>query len=982
MKKTTLLLSSVLCVFYLSFAGHALAAPRVAYIDIAPLQEYLPHKIYEPGQVCRGHVSVEEASGSHTVCIFWLDAYGRISGADTVQVGPPVFSADFSIALQNPLSFYNRLESALDGVMQTASVEFNIRPASRRWDDYYSAVWAGYQYEYFPALRQAGINTHMVYKDFPYYEQVVARDFDTYVDNICWRVFAPYHKWRYRWNAIKKQVAASPYNMTLLTRIPSFEDPATEEAIRSTVQQIVNYHKPHRPIFYNLADEIGIGDQSGVIDFDHTVFARNAFIDYLRNKYATVDALNRQWETEFISFYEAAGSTETLTDRAMDRIWEKELPKAFARVEEARERFGVHLGSLEDYVALNALLKSTPPKSVEEIERLLPRLKSEFNLSSVTAEELAAFAGKFHEWTTGLSVSNPRDWNLSPWADHKDFMDRSMARALGKAYEYARQADPEGVFGFTGGHSPGAFAGYNLEFLSRVVDLQVPYNLADDVEILRSLNKKLILLSPTWGTDERGVRTLWYQFFHNDHGVIFWDNDEPQNKFIDKKTGELTNRARVFQPDLHELTGGIGKLILGSERMHDRIAVLYSHPSIRVHWMIQHLHLGREWTLRESWHEFRELYFNQVHSSLLKLIEDHFLQYDFVSYKQVEEGKLDEGEYDILFLPQTIAVSDCEARAVERFVARGGTVVADCRLGLTDESGKCRKVGALDKIFGICCAEGGTGIVNRVTDSGAVKEKLAGVPIYINSYGKGKAIYLDRSLDDYYMLRTKPGKDAELYNLFGAVLARAGVKPAVRVSCADGSRLPGTELVRYQNGEQTVLALFRNPQMRVIGTGGTEKVDNSAFEKTETVSVKLPAPAHVYNVRGGGTGEKYLGRGSVFKLTLDPWRPTILTVSSRHISSLDVTPSVKEIESGRPVSFSIDLKGADPTSEINNIINVRVTGPHGLRLYHYDSNFGFTGTEAKFCLPFAVNDPAGQYRVAFRHISTALEKEIAIDLKP
>ncbi|RKY23002.1 MAG: hypothetical protein DRP79_09870, partial [Planctomycetota bacterium] len=720
---------------------------RVAFLDIAPRREYQHHNFFEHDELLRGHVSLEQASGIHTVCILWRDAYGRIAGADTVQVGPPVYGADFSIRLSDALSYYNRLETTLDGVPQGVGAEFRIQSnRPRGWDDYYSAVWANYAYEYFPALRQAGINTHMVYKDFPYYGQVMARDFETYVDNMCWRIFSPYHKWRSRWKAIKKQVAASPYNMSLLVRVPSFEDPATDEAIRTTVQQIVNFHKPHRPLFYNLADEIGIGDQSGPIDFDHSIYARNAFIRYLKNKYGTLEDLNKQWETEFDSYHEAAKSTLTLTDATMDRIWKNEIKKAFATVEEAAEYFGLSLSSLEDYVLLNARLKSTPPKTVQEIENLLPRLRKEFNLSSVTARQLESFARKFHEWTTSLSIPNPTDWNLSPWMDHKDFMDQSLARALGKAYRYARQADPEGIFGFTGGHSPGAFAGYNLEYLSRVVDLQVPYNLAEDVEILRSLNKDLILLSPTWGVDERGVRTLWYQLFHGDRGVIFWDNDEQRNKFIDKKTGELTPRARNFQQDLHELTSGIGKLIINSQRLHDRIAILYSHPSIRVHWMIQYLSLGREWILRESWHEFRQLYFNQVRTSLVKLIEDHHLQYDFVSYKQLEKGVLDGGEYDILFLPQTIALSDAEAQAIERFVANGGKVVADFRCGLMDESGKCRKTGALDKVFGIRSEKSPQAEINRVTAAGARKKILAGVPVYVHKYGKGKAIYLNRSL--------------------------------------------------------------------------------------------------------------------------------------------------------------------------------------------------------------------------------------------
>jgi len=964
------------CLFTLVIASAAAAGPRVSFIDVAQRHEYQKHNYFEPGQTLRGHVSVADAAGKHTVALLWRDAYGRIAGADTVLVQPPVAAADFSIPLERPLSFVNRIEAVLDGTPQMETADFQIRPPWRPWDDYYTMVWAGYQYEYLDSLRAAGINTHMIYKDFPYFRQVVAADLETYVDNICWRVFAPYHKWRPRWRAIKSQVAADPYNTSLLVRVPSFEDPATETAIKTTVQQIVNSHKPHRPLFFNLADEMGIGDQSGPIDFDHSVFSREAFVGYLRQKYGSVDALNRQWGTEVASFYEAARGRLTLTDVAMDRIWEIELRKQFGSPAACAGRFGLKLAGIEDYIALNMLLKSTPAKTVEQVERMLPRLKSRFKPGKVSAQELVDFADKFHRWTTTLSVANPGDWNLSPWMDHKDFMDLSIARAMGKAYRYAREADPEGIFGFTGGHHPGAFAGYNLEYLSRVADIQVPYNLAGDVEIIRSLNKKTILVTPTWDNDERGIRRLWYHFFHNDHGVIFWDNDEAKNKLIEKADGSLTARARVFRPLLDELTSRLGKLILNSERQHDRIAVLYSHPSIRVHWLLQHLGLGKEWILRESWQEYRQLNFNRLRMALLYLIEDNFLQYDFISWVQLADGILDEGEYDLLFLPQTIALSDDGARAVERFVERGGTVVADFRCGLMDESGKARASGVLDEVFGLRSEPGAVGEINNVSPQGARKAGMGGVPVYLHEFGRGKAIYLNHRIIDYYLQRRKPGSDTELHRMFEAIFDAAGIDRPAEITRADGSRLPGTELVRYRNGEQEILALFRNAQVRIVGIGGTEKVDNSAFEQEETIRLSLPRASHVYDLRAG----RYLGHGSEFTLKLNPWWPTLLSLSYTRLSEITAVPSSASCRLGQPFKFKIDLlfSGEPFPYCTKNVVAVRVFAPDGRRLSHYESKLVFSGSSSCFELPLAVSDLEGEYSVTFRHVSTGLKSGVKL----
>ncbi|MEA2064223.1 MAG: beta-galactosidase trimerization domain-containing protein, partial [Gemmatimonadota bacterium] len=495
---------------------------------------------------------------------------------------------------------------------------------------------------------------------------------------------------------------------------------------------------------------------------------------------------------------------------------------------------------------------------------------------------------------------------------------------------------------------------------------------------IRSLNKDMIIVSPTWGIDQKGVARLWYQFLHNDHGVIFWDNDKSRHKFIEKADGSLTSRAKVFQQDLHELRGGLGKLILGSERLHDRIAVLYSHPSIRVHWMLQYLNLGREWILRESFNEYRELNFNRLRMALLNLIEDHFLQYDFISYVQLAQGKLDRGEYDLLFLPRTIVISDVEAAAIERFVERGGTVVADCLCGLMDESGKARPGGgALDKIFGFRSLEGAAGVLNRVSATVAETVNLGGVPALVNHYGRGKAIYLDRSISEYYLQRQEPGTDTELFSLFSGVFEASGISYPAKITFQDGSRLPGTELIRYRNGDRTVLSLHRNPLVRVVGVGGTEKVDNAAFEKVETVRLILPDTCHVYDLRKG----KYLGHSDNFTFQFDPWRPSVLTLSSEKLAPPVVHPEdfTLTLIPGQPVVFELKLSPLNSTcSTRKNVVSVKVTGPDSRRLYHYEDNISFTGDTYRFTLSLAVNDQEGEYTVTFRDASTGFSTSIRL----
>lgn len=953
----------------------SLHAAEVTHIDVRQVREYIPHNILEPGEVLNGRVSLRDLTGTHQITVRWMDAYDRCAGAVEVEASPPASGVDFALPLIDPMSFHNRIEVLVDGQVAPRSADFQIRPVRREWSDYHAVLWSDHEFETFELLRDAGIDGQIVYKDFPYFEEGVAAGFESYVDNMNWRVFAPYHKWRPKWNAVRGMLERDPYNMFIKVRSPSFEDPATDTALETTTRSIVKAHKARRPLFYNLADEIGIGDQSAPIDFDHSYFARNAFISYLRNRYETLQALNKQWKSGFDSFYAAARSQQLLTDATMDRCWKMELPKVFASIEEAEDTFGLGMESIDGYVDLFALLKSTPPRTREEIRGLLPALKERFPGSDWDPDELAVFADRFHGWTREHEVTDIKGWNLSPWMDHKDFMDRSLADALARARGFGQAADPDGLFGFTGGHGPGAMSGYNLYYLSRSVDVQIPYNISSDIEILRSIKKDTILMSPTWHADEKGIRKLWYRFFHGDRGVLFWDNDEPGNTFVDKDTMALTARARNFAPDLKELTGGLGRQLIAAERRHDRIAVLYSQASLRAQWMIQHLNLGREWR-RDSWVEFADLEFGRLYPSITKLLEDNLLQYDFIYSDQVVAGGLDSGDYQVLILPQAIALSDAEIAAIRRFVSRGGSVVADHRAALMDDSGRVRDHGGLDDVFGLESAMVFTGGLNPVTPGAAVQDSADGV--LRHSFGSGKAFYLNASLLGYYEGRTIPGRGEFLRDRVRKILELCGVEPYARILDSDGNIPLGVEVVRYRNGGQTFLALFRNPRTYESGVGGAVSIDNRRFEQPLPVHVTLPTDLHVFDLRAGTP----VGRVRQFDAIIDPWRPRIFTLAESPPGELTVTPSRSLLSIGESVAFHLQLdRRTEPADTTVHVVNRRVFGPDGAVRTEYGRNQGFTGTAAVQDLRFALNDPLGDYRVVFTSIPTGTTVTVPITVR-
>ena len=57
--------------------------------------------------------------------------------------------------------------------------------------------------------------------------------------------------------------------------------------------------RPYRPLYYDLGDETGIADLGAFWDFDFSDPSLRAMRVWLREIYGGLDALNREWGTQF-----------------------------------------------------------------------------------------------------------------------------------------------------------------------------------------------------------------------------------------------------------------------------------------------------------------------------------------------------------------------------------------------------------------------------------------------------------------------------------------------------------------------------------------------------------------------------------------------------------------------------------------------------------------------------------------------------------
>ena len=111
--------------------------------------------------------------------------------------------------------------------------------------------------------------------------------------------------------------------------------------------------------------------------------------------------------------------------------------------------------------------------------------------------------------------------------------------------------------------------------------------------------------------------------------------------------------------------------------MTDPIAIHYSQASMRTEWMLARRPEGDKWIDRNARIERTDDEFLRLRESWCQLIEDQGMQYNFVSYEQMENGELLKSGYRVLVLPRSSSLSTAEADGDSRFVAQGGTVIAD-----------------------------------------------------------------------------------------------------------------------------------------------------------------------------------------------------------------------------------------------------------------------------------------------------------------
>ena len=407
-------------------------------------------------------------------------------------------------------------------------------------------------------------------------------------------------------------------------------------------------------------------------------------------------------------------------------------------------------------------------------------------------------------------------------------------------------------------------------------------------------------------------------------------------------------------PAIREITGGLGPLLNHTPVEKMGLGLFYSLPS--EHAISIDTRFGTPGSCRDG---------------LLKFCEETGISSFFYSEKQIQAGKLTEDGVKLLVLPQALCMSDATAQRLRQWVTDGGVLLADQQTALRTERGAPRTAGALDDLFGIQQEPLGeprlTAVAGRPAPDIAVAwervvvdtrvKAKAGKPallldktiplVITNPVGKGKAIFLNLSLGK--ILANDAG-DAATRSYLLSILQDSGIFTGLQTPA-------GYQAVRFQGDGYELLSC------------------RETSEGKDGETLLLGKTYHVYDARQG----KYLGAVATLVPSSCCGRNNLFTLlPSRACDWAIALPKV--IAPGDIVTATVRMLPTAASCRPRRLYRVRVLSPAGEEIEPMQA-FASGSDGCAFTLPFALNQPAGKYRLEVKDMLTGITQQAPFQVK-
>ena len=583
------------------------------------------------------------------------------------------------------------------------------------------------------------------------------------------------------------------------------------------------------------------------------------------------------------------------------------------------------------------------------------------------------------------------------WYDRHAFKGYNFVKLCERFNAAFRRIDPEARVGVEG--TDRVFAdGADIDLICRTNGFWSPYPGPAD-EVIRSIADRDMMRGNFVGylkDVDSLLHTYWRMVTRGADCVLWWrwDGFGANARFRGLLASHLAPWPAIkeLQRDTQIVRDGLGSVLRECRREDDRIAILHSYPST----FADKIEPGLSWG-DPSQALFVCGEYETAHKAWQQTLRALGLQFSYVTDRMLRQGEFQHQRYKVLILPQTEAIGPREAEAIRKFVADGGTLIADMRPGIYD--GHCRPLaqGILDDVFGIqrtgreeatsrdVTVNGKLGdsqLVLSVADltvdpavrptSGQPMGAADTVPVCIvNETGRGRAVLLNFAM---YFLPTRVRRfwphyrDGKVFHpveqetpaaaadFVAALLAGAGVQPEAAVTDLEGNPVRDTEVIRWDGAGVDFLALF--------GGFGC---------KDEIVQVRLPHARHVYDLRE----HVYRGRKATFRVHKLPSRTTFVALSDRRLSAPRAQLSSDSVTGGERLSLQL----AYPDSPARYAARLRVFQPDGTHAEWFDQVVIVGPQGASAVLPIARNDPVGVWTIRATDLYTDLATRVRFQVQ-
>jgi len=604
-------------------------------------------------------------------------------------------------------------------------------------------------------------------------------------------------------------------------------------------------------------------------------------------------------------------------------------------------------------------------------------------------------------------VEEKRRWNFAPWADHMAFSDSIFAELVGRLNNAVLQVDPQAPFGLTLAGTPAAYGGYDWSKLAEHVFWVEgpPLTLAIFRDLASGDDRRYISTAVSVTADREPE--MRFQFWR---GVA---EDARGAVLRSAERSGTTTTATPLADDLTLMDGGIGRLLSDASRAPAAVGIVYSHTSLQAHWILDS-RANSDWMDRTPQYE-------RKHSSGLlsldvwtRILDDIGVPYEFVSAPELGTDRFRNRHFKVLILPEVLAVSARQARALAAFVTTGGVLVADSRAGILNEHLVEGESGLLDGLFGVKrrgheCFELNGAYTPAITEPATLRRPPKGLEalasglapevvkivepnvradngdalarvdrtsaVIVNRTGAGLTVYLNISLWSYLDARWDGGGE-KIRTLVGAILQHAGVGPAVQ-TYVEGLFLPITIKRILSSGplSYAIILLDRKPSVEQPGGEVEAETEEAAGEEapapeqparaqTLVLSAAFPQAAYAYDMVSG----EYLGVGSTVVLSLRADRPALLALLPYRVRRLNAQLSAEQ----RTMVFSATVVPEDARARPGtHVIRVELVDPKGEPRTEYTSTFFALEGRLTGRIPIGLTESGGAWTVNFTDVASA-----------